>query len=31
LLFLYRRGSGLSADQGTSAIDLMDRELAIHG
>jgi carboxymethylenebutenolidase len=31
LLFLYRRGSGLSADQGTSAIDLMDRELAAHG
>ena len=31
LLFLYRRGSGLSADQGTSAIDLMDRELANHG
>jgi len=31
LLFLYRRGSGLSADQGASAIDLMDRELANHG
>ncbi len=31
LLFVYRRGSGLSADQGTSAIDLMDRELATHG
>ncbi len=31
LLFVYRRGSGLSADQGTSAVDLMDRELAAHG
>lgn len=31
LLFVYRRGSGLSADQGVSAIDLMDRELATHG
>jgi dienelactone hydrolase len=31
LLFVYRRGSGLSSDQGTSAIDLMDRELATHG
>ena len=31
LLFVYRRGSGLSADQGTSAVDLMDRELATHG
>lgn len=31
LLFVYRRGSGPSADQGTSAIDLMDRELAAHG
>lgn len=30
-LFLFRRGSGLSADQGTSAADLMDRELAAHG
>lgn len=30
-LFLYRRGSGLSADQGTSAGELMDRELAAHG
>jgi len=31
LLFLFRRGSGLSADQGTSAADLMDRELAVKG
>lgn len=31
LLFVFRRGSGLSADQGTSAADLMDRELAAHG
>ena len=31
LLFVYRRGSGLSADQGASAIELMDRELALHG
>jgi carboxymethylenebutenolidase len=31
LLFVYRRGSGPSADQGTSAIDLMDREFAAHG
>ena len=30
-LFVFRRGSGLSADQGTSAADLMDRELAAHG
>jgi dienelactone hydrolase len=30
-LFLYRRGSGLSADQGTSAIDRMDQEFAAHG
>ena len=31
LLFVYRRGSGLSADQGRSAIDLMNRELATYG
>ena len=31
LLFVYRRGSGLSADQGTSAIELMDKELAERG
>lgn len=31
LLFVFRRGSGLSADQGSSAADLMDRELAAHG
>ena len=31
LLFVFRRGSGLSADQGTSAADLMDRELAAKG
>ncbi len=30
-LFLFRRGSGLSVDQGPSAADLMDRELAAHG
>jgi|SRR5579884_1932478 len=30
-LFLFRQGIGLSADQGTSAIDLMDRESAVHG
>jgi carboxymethylenebutenolidase len=30
-LFLFRRGVGLSADQGTNAIDLMNRELAAHG
>jgi carboxymethylenebutenolidase len=30
-LFLFRRGVGLSADQGTSAIDLMNSELAAHG
>jgi dienelactone hydrolase len=30
-LYLYRRGSDLSADQGTSAGELMDRELAAHG
>ncbi len=31
LLFLFRRGSGLSADQGTSAADLLERELSAHG
>jgi dienelactone hydrolase len=30
-LFLYRRGSGLSSDQGTCSCDLMDREFAAHG
>jgi len=30
-LFLFRQGVGLSADQGTSAVDLMDSELAAHG
>jgi hypothetical protein len=30
-LYLFRRGVGLSADQGTSSVDLMDRELAAHG
>ena len=30
-LFLYRRGSGLSADQGTDAWELMSRELAAQG
>jgi carboxymethylenebutenolidase len=30
-LFLFRRGFGLSADQGTSAIDLMNSELAARG
>lgn len=30
-LFAFRRGSGLSADQGTSAAVLMDRELAGNG
>jgi dienelactone hydrolase len=30
-LFLFRRGVGLSADQGTSAVDLMNSELAAHG
>jgi dienelactone hydrolase len=30
-LFLYRRGSGLSADQGTSAVERLGRELASHG
>ena len=30
-LFLFRRGVGLSADQGTNAIDLMNSELAADG
>lgn len=30
-LYLFRRGVGLSADQGASAIDLMTGELAVHG
>jgi dienelactone hydrolase len=30
-LFLYRRGSGLSADQGTPAADLMEKELGAKG
>ena len=30
-LFFFRQGVGLSADQGTSAIDLMNSELAAHG
>jgi carboxymethylenebutenolidase len=30
-MFLFRQGVGLSADQGTSAIDLMNGELALHG
>ena len=30
-LFLFRQGVGLSSDQGTSAIDLMNSELAAHG
>lgn len=31
LLYLFRRGVGLSADQGANAIDLMTSELAAHG
>ena len=31
LLFLFRRGAGLSEDQGTRAGDALDRELAQHG
>lgn len=31
LLYLYRRGDGLSAGQGTPSADLMNRELAAHG
>jgi dienelactone hydrolase len=30
-LFLFRRGVGLSADQGTNAIDLMNSEATAHG
>jgi dienelactone hydrolase len=30
-LYLFRRGAGLSADQGTSAADLMQRELVTKG
>jgi dienelactone hydrolase len=30
-LYLYRRGVGLSSDQGDNAVDLMDRESAAHG
>jgi len=30
-LFLFRRGVGLSADQGTNAVDLMNSEAAAHG
>jgi len=30
-LFLFRPGVGLSADQGASAVDLMNREYAAHG
>lgn len=30
-LFLFRQGVGLSADQGTGAIDLMNSEFAAHG
>lgn len=30
-LYLFRRGVGLSADAGTSAIELMEREFAAHG
>jgi hypothetical protein len=30
-LFLFRQGVGLSAGQGTSAIELMNSELAAHG
>jgi carboxymethylenebutenolidase len=30
-LFLFRQGVGLSADQGTNAVDLMSSELAVHG
>ncbi len=31
LLYLFRRGVGLSADQGTAAVDVLNRELAAHG
>jgi dienelactone hydrolase len=30
-LYLFRRGVGLSADAGTSVIELLDREFAAHG
>jgi len=30
-MYLFRRGVGLSADQGASAVDLMNRESAEHG
>lgn len=30
-LFLFRRGVGLSADQGTSAVDMMNSEFSAHG
>jgi dienelactone hydrolase len=30
-LYLFRRGVGLSADQGTNAVDLMNSESATHG
>ncbi|HET6931755.1 MAG TPA: dienelactone hydrolase family protein [Candidatus Acidoferrum sp.] len=30
-LYLFRRGVGLSSDQGANAIDLMDREFTAHG
>jgi hypothetical protein len=30
-LLLFRPGVGLSADQGASAVDLMNREFAAHG
>jgi len=30
-LYLFRRGVGLSTDQGVSAVDLMNRERAAHG
>jgi len=30
-LYLFRRGVGLSADQGTNAVDLMNAETAAHG
>jgi predicted acyl esterase len=30
-LFLFRRGVGLSADQGTNAVDLMNSAFAAHG
>src|SRR5215467_10244355 len=31
VLFLFRQGVGLSADQGTNAVDLMTAEFAAHG